>query len=177
MFKDEFVIVDLETTGLSPVKNEIIEIGAIKVMGNKIVDTMDILVKPSVKIPRFITSLTGITNEMLEEGLEIKEALQEFTNFVKEDTIMAHNANFDLGFLRNNFQRHFQIELSNSYLDTLALSRKYVKGIPNYKLETLANYFHIDYVGAHRSLKDCEITYHVYNKIREICEKNTNILC
>lgn len=167
MFEESYVIVDLETTGLSPIKNEIIEIGAIKVENNKIVDSLDILVKPENAVSSFITSLTGITNDMLIDAVEIKEALKIFIDFANNSMLIAHNANFDMGFLNNNLQKHFNYSLENRCLDTLALSRKYVKGIKNYKLETLANYFNVNYSGAHRSLKDCEITYEIYKKLVE----------
>ncbi|MDO4282049.1 MAG: 3'-5' exonuclease [Clostridia bacterium] len=175
MFEENYVIVDLETTGLSPINNEIIEIGAIKVKDHQIIDRLDILVKPENQVSPFITRLTGITNDMLKDAMEIKDALRKFMDFTGSSTLMAHNANFDMGFLRNNFQKHFEYTLENKCLDTLALSRKYVKGIKNYKLETLANHFHVNYSGAHRSLKDCEITYEVYQNIKEIYNKNTSI--
>ncbi len=175
MFEKDYVIVDLETTGLSPVNNEIIEIGAIKIKNNEIVDRMDILVKPENEVSPFITRLTGITNEMLLDATNIHDALEMFSNFAEDSVLMAHNANFDMSFLNNNFKRHFDHGLENKCLDTLVLSRKYVKGIKNYKLETLANYFNINYIGAHRSLKDCEITFEVYKNIEKIYNKNTSL--
>jgi len=81
MFEKDFVIVDLETTGLSPVKNEIIEIGAIKVENGQVVDTMDIFVKPKTPVSYFITNLTGITNEMLKSGYDIEEGMKKFIEF------------------------------------------------------------------------------------------------
>ena len=99
MFEDSFVIVDLETTGLSPKNSEIIEIGAIKVIDNKVVDTMDVFVRPSRPLSWFITNLTGITNEMVDEGLSTKEALKVFDEFSFGMRLMAHNAKFDIGFI------------------------------------------------------------------------------
>lgn len=175
MFEKDYVIVDLETTGLSPVTNEIIEIGAIKVRNDEIVDRLDLLVKPQNKVNPFITRLTGITNKMLEDGVEIEEALKTFLDFASDSVLMAHNAKFDMSFLNNNLQRHFNLTLENKCLDTLVLSRKYVKDIPNYKLETLANHFDVNYSGAHRSVKDCEITYEVYKNIAQKYEESASI--
>ena len=168
MFDDSFVIVDLETTGLSPKNGEIIEIGAIKVIDNKVVDTMDVFVRPSRPLSHFTTSLTGITNEMVDEGLSIKEALKVFNEFSSGLRLLAHNAKFDMGFLDEYMRKSFGKGIENNALDTLALSRAIVKDVPNYKLGTLANYFDIDYSGAHRSLRDCEITLEVYNNVRKI---------
>ena len=170
MFDDNFVIVDLETTGLSPQNGEIIEIGAIKVKNNKVVDKMDVFVKPSRPLSYFTTKLTGITNEMVDEGLSLKEALKVFIEFADGMRLMAHNAKFDMGFLDTYMKKVFGFGVQNNALDTLALSRILVKDVPNYKLGTLANYFNIDYSGAHRSLRDCEITLGVYNEIRRIYE-------
>ncbi len=167
MFEDSFVIVDIETTGLSPLNSEIIEIGAIKVVDNEIVDTMDVFVKPSRPISYFTTQLTGITNEMVDEGLNIKEALQVFNEFSSGMKLMAHNAKFDMGFLNTYMQKNFGKNMRDDALDTLLISRQIVKDVPNHKLGTLASHYNIDYSGAHRSLRDCEITFEVYNNMRK----------
>ena len=168
MFEDSFVIVDLETTGLSPKNSEIIEIGAIKVIDNKVVDTMDVFIRPSRPLSWFITNLTGITNEMVDEGLSTKEALKVFDEFSFGMRLMAHNAKFDMSFLDVYMKKELGKGVRMDSMDTLLLSRAIVKDVPNYKLETLANRFNIDYSGAHRSLRDCEITLDVYNNIRKM---------
>ncbi len=168
MFEDSFVIVDLETTGLSPKNGEIIEIGAIKVVDNEVVDTMDIFVKPSRPLTWFTTNLTGITNEMVDEGLSTKEALSVFNEFCDGMRLMAHNAKFDMSFLDAYMKKELGKGVREDAMDTLLLSRAIVKDVPNYKLGTLAARFDIDYSGAHRSLRDCEITLDVYNNIRRI---------
>lgn len=166
MFEDSFVIVDLETTGLSPKNGEIIEIGAIKVVNNKVVDKMDVFVKPSRPITWFTTNLTGITNEMVDEGLSTKEALKVFDEFSSGLRLMAHNAKFDMSFLNTYMQKELGKGVRDDSMDTLLLSRAILKDVPNHKLGTLADYFGIDYTGAHRALKDCEITLDVYNGLR-----------
>lgn len=170
MFEDSFVIVDLETTGLSPINSEIIEIGAIKVVNNEVVDTMDVFVRPSRPLSPFTTRLTGITNEMVDEGLSIKQALKVFEEFSDGMRLMAHNAKFDMGFLDTYMRKNLGKAAPTNTLDTLAMSRAIVKDVPNHKLGTLATHFNIDYSGAHRSLRDCEITLEVYNNIRKIYE-------
>lgn len=168
MFEDSFVIVDLETTGLSPKNGEIIEIGAIKVINNEVVDKMDVFVKPSRPLTWFTTNLTGITNEMVDEGLSTKEALKVFDEFSSGMKLMAHNAKFDMGFLDTYMKKELGKELRDDAMDTLYISKAIVKDVPNYKLGTLAARFGIDYSGAHRSLRDCEITLDVYNNVRKM---------
>lgn len=167
-FVDDYVLVDIETTGLSPVSDDIIEIGAIKVKNNEIIDTYNELIKVDRKLTTFITNLTGITDEMLKNGKLPEIVLQEFIGFVGEDTIMGHNVNFDLGFLRNKCMKYLDVKLQNSYIDTMYLARKLVPDSPNYKLGTLADYFNINYKGAHRGLRDVEITYSLYNELKKL---------
>lgn len=165
MFEENFVIVDIETTGLSPVKNEIIEIGALKVENGEIIDRMDIFLKPKKGVPYFITNLTGITNEMVKDGYSAEEGMKLFLEFSHGYPLIAHNAKFDISFLNNYANLCFQKSITNKCLDTLQISKSIIKDIPNYKLGTLAQYFDVNYIGAHRALKDCEITLEVYNKL------------
>ena len=167
-FIDNYVLVDIETTGLSPIYDDIIEIGAIKVKNNKMVDSYNQLIKIDRNLPEMITQLTGITDEMLKTGKLPQVVLEEFIEFVQADVIIGHNVNFDLGFLQNKCKKYLGYSLSNDYIDTLFLARKLVPNSINHKLGTLAKLFNINYDGAHRGLKDVEITYELYNKLRKI---------
>ena len=167
-FVDDYVLVDIETTGLSPINDDIIEIGAIKVENNKMVDTFNQLIKIDRSLPPFITNLTGITDEMLKTGKMPDEVFKEFVNFIGDSVIIGHNVNFDLGFLSNKCKKYLDYNLVNDYIDTLYLARRLVPHSVNYKLGTLANLFNVSYKGAHRGLKDVEITYEVYNRLREM---------
>lgn len=167
-FVDDYVLVDIETTGLSPINDEIIEIGAIKVENNLIVDSFSQLIKINRSLSPFITNLTGITNEMLRTGKMPIEVYQEFVKFVGENVIIGHNVNFDLGFLTNKCKKYIDYNLKNDYIDTLYIARRLVPNSVNYKLGTLAKLFGISYEGAHRGLKDVEITYEVYNRLRKL---------
>ena len=167
-FVDDYVLVDIETTGLSPINDDIIEIGAIKVINNKIVDKYSQLIQINKSLSPFITNLTGITNSMLKLGKEPNIVFNEFVNFVGEEVIIGHNVNFDLGFLTNKCKKYIDYNLTNDYIDTMYLARKLVPDSTNYKLGTLAKYFNISYEGAHRGLKDVEITYEVYNCLRKL---------
>ena len=167
-FVDDYVLVDIETTGLSPIQDDIIEIGAIKVVNNKMIDTYNQLIKIDRQLSPFITNLTGITNEMLKFGKVPIDVLTEFVNFVGSNVIIGHNVNFDLGFLNNKCRKYLDYNLNNDYVDTMFLARRLVPNSVNYKLGTLAKLFNISYEGTHRELKDVEITYEVYNCLRKI---------
>ena len=165
---DDYVLVDIETTGLSPQKDDIIEIGAIRVQNNKIVDTYSSLINIEKKVPSYITKLTGITTEMLtSEGKEAETVLKEFVDFAGNNIIVGHNVNFDINFIYDKCEKYLDKPLSNDFIDTMKIAKRLVD-TPNYKLGTLAEYFEVDYNGAHRGLKDVEITYEVYNKLKTI---------
>ena len=168
---DNYVLVDIETTGLSPRECEIIEIGAIKVKENKIIDTFDTLLKIDGRLPYFITKLTRITNEMLEEGIEQEKALEEFVKFTGKEIIMGHNVNFDINFIYDKCKDYLNYNLNNDFVDTMRIAKHILPDVRNYKLGTLADYFDVDYRNAHRGLTDVEITYEVYNKMKELAKK------
>ena len=167
-FVDNYVLVDIETTGLSPINDEIIEIGAIKVKENRIVDEYNELIKINRRLSPFITNLTGITDAMLRHGKLPSVVFKEFVDFVEDDVIIGHNVNFDYGFLCDKCKKYINYNLENERIDTMYLAKKLVPNSINYKLGTLANYFNVSYEGAHRGLKDVEITYEVYNHLRKL---------
>lgn len=164
---DDYVLVDIETTGLSPQTDDIIEIGAVKVKNNKIVEEYSSLLKIGHSVPRYITNITGITTAMLEtNGKDTIEVLKEFREFAGDSILVGHNVNFDINFIYDKFEKYLETPLSNDFIDTMKIAKRLVD-TPNYKLGTLADYFNIDYTGAHRGLKDVEITFQVYNKLAE----------
>lgn len=166
-FLKDYTIVDLETTGLSPAKNEIIEISALKIRDNKVVEKFTTLVKPDGEINSFISELTGITNDMVQTAPKINSVLPDFIDFVKNDCIIGHNIEFDLRFLRHNYNKYFTNSLDNKSLDTVKLARKFCPNLGSYKLENLAKQFNISTKGHHRALNDCEMTFQLYNAIRK----------
>lgn len=168
-FPKDYVVVDIETTGLNPQQNEIIEIGCIKVRDHKIVDSMSVLLKSEHLIPAFITNLTGISNKMVEEkGVSAFEGLAKFLDFVDQDIIVGHNVNFDINFLYDHSLRHLGCYVDNDFVDTVRVARRLLKGkVSNCKLGTLVEYFQLDYSGAHRALQDCKFTYHILEKLRK----------
>lgn len=162
-----FVVFDLETTGLDSKVDEIIEIGALKIVDNKIVDTFQELIRPKSTISAFITNLTGITNEMVKESSSIEEVLPRFLEFVGDFVLVGHNVNFDISFIYDASMRISHQPFSNDYIDTLRLSRKLLNNLYRHKLGEIANYYGIDTTGSHRSLKDVEMTLAIFYKLQE----------
>ena len=120
---NEYVCVDIETTGCKPMENKIIEIGAVKVKDGKIVDTFSRLIDPECNIPYYITNLTGITNDMVKGQDTIHIVLKEFIDFAEGDVIMGHNIMFDYSFLKCNAMV-YNYKLEKRGIDTLKIARK-----------------------------------------------------
>ena len=164
---DNFCVLDLETTGLSPNYDSIIEIGIIKVKENKIVDKYNSLINPGFLINEYITSITGITNEMLKGKPKIIDLKKEVLNFIGNDVLVGHNISFDVSFL----QKGFNEELKNEYIDTLQFCRKLFKELSHHRLTDMSNYLEISR-NEHRSMSDCLCTKELYDFIKEKMKNN-----
>lgn len=163
---DDYVVFDLETTGLEAKTSEIIEIGALKYRNNELVEEFSVLINPECEIPDVITNITGITEDLVKNERTIKEVLPEFIAFIEDLPLIAHNSPFDLGFIEEKINKLGLPMIQNKNLDTVELARKYIPKAYNYKLETLKKYFHLDY-GSHRSVDDCKTTNYVYQYCKE----------
>ncbi|ASS75607.1 PolC-type DNA polymerase III [Tumebacillus algifaecis] len=150
----EWVVFDTETTGLNAVENTLIEIAAVKMKGLEIMSEWTELIDPEVPISAKITELTRITNDMVKGKRKLNEVLPDFRAFVGDAVMVAHNAEFDLGFLKASAKRIGMEPWKNVVLDTLALARKIYPHEKNYRLGTLAKKFDVDLVNAHRALDD-----------------------
>jgi DNA polymerase-3 subunit epsilon len=168
---NNYIVVDLETTGLDPFKGcEIIEIGITEITQNKIVKSYARLIKPKSYIPEFITGITGITNEMVMNEKYIEEVLPKFRDYIGNRTIIAHNAKFDLKFL-NYYLEKQNLELITNFICTLELLKKNknYKG-KNKKLETACSYYNIVNDQAHRASSDTLATAKLFLKLKEEIE-------
>lgn len=165
---NDYTVIDLETTGLNPSQDKIIEIGAIKVRNDKIVDRFEALVNPGIEISNFIQKLTGISNQMITDCPDINSVLPQFKSFIGNDILLGHNVTFDINFLYDNYLECFGKPLRNDFIDLLRISRREHKDLPNHKLGTLAGYFNFDYSKAHRATVDCEITNSIYREYKNI---------
>jgi DNA polymerase-3 subunit alpha (Gram-positive type) len=167
----DYTVVDIETTGLAKDYHKITEIAAIKVKNNQIKDKFEELVNPRTRIPSFITNLTGISNEMVENKPDIKVILPQFLEFLEDDVMIAHNATFDHGFLSANAKYHLQKDFLNDKLCTRKLAFRLLNDLPSRKLACLCNHFHIENEKAHRAMSDVKATYQVFNNFNEMLEE------
>ena len=165
-FDTDFVVFDIETTGFSPVNNRIIEIGAVKVKDGEPADVFKSLVNPGLKLPEFITEVTGITDDLLEGERQIKEVLPEFIEFCDTDVVMGHNLMFDYSFIKVNAV-NLNLEFDKSGIDTLKIAKKHLAGLESRKLDYLCSYYGIEDKEHHRAYNDAMVTSRLYLKLAE----------
>lgn len=161
MIKD-YVCVDIETTGTNAKWNRILEIGAVKVRDNQIVDRFSELIHPGVEIPPYITELTGITQEMIEGKDSISSVLPKFIEFAGDDFLLGHNIMFDYGFLKQNAV-NLNIPFEKSGMDTLKIARKTLPNLGSRALDYLCTYYGIKDENHHRALNDATVTSQLYH--------------
>lgn len=166
-FPSSYSIIDVETTGLDPAKDSLIEVAALKVRDFKIIDSYSSLINPGIEIDAFISNLTGITNDQLRLAPDSEDVLRHLYTFLSDDIIVGHNVNFDINFLYDNFNQYLGIFFTNDFIDTLRLSKRYYKGVPSYKLDALAKHLNIPLSISHRALADCETTHQLYINLIE----------
>jgi DNA polymerase III epsilon subunit family exonuclease len=159
----KFIVLDLETTGLDPAQHEIIEIGAIRVnRDSNIHDTFSALVKPIRRIPKRITQITGISQDMVDsEGEPLEKAIKEFATFIEDLPLVTFNAEFDMAFLQNAAKQH-NLVIGNSISCALKMARRAWPGRKSYRLNDLAKDGGLPDEGTHRALGDCKRALIVY---------------
>lgn len=163
-FTGTYVVFDLETTGLEPAKDEIIEIGACKIQDGKIIETFATFVKPTKKIPKEITELTGITEEMVADAPTINYVMPDFYKFCHGSIMVAHNISFDIAFV-HNISKKLSYNFDNETIDTLAIAKSKLPGLKNYKLGTIVDKLGVVLDNAHRAINDATATAKVFIKL------------
>ncbi|WP_250278627.1 PolC-type DNA polymerase III [[Clostridium] colinum] len=171
---DEYVIFDLETTGLNREYNKIIEIGAVKVKNGQIIDRFSTFINPHENLSKEIVNLTNITDDMLVEAPEESEMLPKFFEFFGNSVLVAHNAKFDMGFIKKWAERNGKI-VKNTVLDTVGLSRTIFPDMAKHTLNVIAKKLDISLENHHRAVDDAEATANIFIKFTEILKKEYNI--
>lgn len=163
---DEYVVFDVETTGLDASKDEIIEIGAIKVGRGVESGRFHVLIRPSGRILKKVVELTGITDDLLQaQGVDLELAMRDFTSFVGDDVVVAHNASFDSDFVQAMCEECDLDDFDNECIDTVVLAKKKLPEAPNYQLKTLLDLLDLENETPHRAESDCEATLHLFRKL------------
>ncbi len=162
----EFCVLDLETTGISHFTQKITEVGIIKVKNGEVIDTFETFVNPEKPIPQEVVELTNITDDMVKDAETIDKVIPKIIEFIEDSVLVAHNADFDIGFLKYNFEK-YGYKLENSYIDTLRLSKAVFPELKKYKLGLIASSLNIQVDVAHRALDDVRTLVAIFNRIMD----------
>ncbi|MBO5600839.1 MAG: 3'-5' exonuclease [Candidatus Methanomethylophilus sp.] len=164
---EDYVCIDLETTGLRPSSDWIIEVAAYRMRSGKAEDRFVSFVRPGEigKVSSFITQLTGITREMVADAPLPEEVLPELFDFVGDDMVVGHNTCFDMNFLYDGAVRAGLDPIGNDFTDTMRISRRTYKDLPNHRLGTLAQHLDVVPTAAHRAAADVETTIRCYEQM------------
>lgn len=160
--EEEFVVFDIETTGFNSHFNKIIEIGAVKIKAGRIIDRYSQLINPGISIPYHITEITSITNEQVANQPKIDEAIEKFVEFVGDAVLVAHNAPFDMGFIKRDVKKCLNINLENSVIDTLQMARDLFPDFKKYGLGDLNKSLGLALEKHHRAVDDSQATANMF---------------
>lgn len=169
---DDYCVIDLETTGLDPSYDRIIELAALRVRGKQVVAQYAHLVNPGRPIDSFISMLTGITNEMVQDAPPIEDLLPEYLDFIGDDIVVGHNVPFDVNFIYDNLLRISGKCFQNDHVNTVRIARKLHPDFESHTLSELKSRLTLHATTAHRALADCLTTNELYIKLyEEVSEK------
>ena len=173
---DRYVALDIETTGLNPAQEQILELAAVRVENRKITERFSQLIRPTKSISPFITQLTGIDDRMVADAPPIGAVLPGFLTFLGDDLILGHNTAFDLRFIRYHSMAVMKRKVCNPYTDTLRISRRLFPDLPNHKLSTLIQVFGVGDTVEHRALSDAVQTAKCYEYMKRYAAENGIVL-
>jgi len=170
---EDYVVFDLETTGINQQTDDIIEISAIKVQGHEITEEFSTLVNPGRRIPKAATAVNGITDEMVADAPDIEAAMEAFLNFIGYAVLVGHNIHtFDTNFVYDAAWNCFGREVKNDYIDTLYMARKCLPQLSHHKLTDVAEHFSVTTKGAHRALCDCRMNQLCYEEMGKLMKEH-----
>ncbi|MBU3209023.1 exonuclease domain-containing protein [Clostridium algidicarnis] len=170
IIENEYIIVDIETTGFSIDFCNILEIGAVKIQGGDIQDSFHTFIKQDTSIPPFIRQLTGISDDDVSLGVPTDIAIKQFLDFSNKLPLVGHNVSFDYRFLNHYSEKYLGKSIENERIDTVSLAKSLINDIPNFKLGTLVDYFKITDVGQHRAYNDVQMTYELIKCLSYLSE-------
>lgn len=160
----DYVVLDVETTGLRPGPDRVIEIAGIRLHGGQSADSFQALINPQRRLPPFIVQFTGISNDMVARAPTAEQVLPDFLRFIEDAVIVGHNVSFDIGFLSYEAQR-----LGHTFpidgLDTIALARRFLPGLRRFKLDLVAQHLNIPAANRHRAMGDAKVTTAIFLKL------------
>jgi DNA polymerase III epsilon subunit family exonuclease len=168
---NNFLVLDIETTGLSAYMHKITEISALKMENGRIIDEFTTLINPQTRIPSFITRLTGIDNEMVKDAPKIRQIMPGFVEFLEDYTLVGHNATFDYKFLNHNAITHAGKPIENPVLCTCKLARRLLPQLPSKRLAALCEHFQIRNEQSHRARGDALATSQILQNFLNTLEK------
>ena len=164
----DYVVFDLETTGISCYNDQVVEISAVKVSKGQVVEEFTSLVNPKCPIPYRASMVNGITDEMVKDAPAFDKVLADFLGFIGDHVLVGHNIHtFDMKFIWRDAEYYWGRTIANDYIDTLSLARQCLPQLSHYKLVDLASHYHISTDGAHRALADCSMNQKVFEKLGE----------
>ena len=173
---ERYVALDIETTGLDPALEQILELAAVRVENGEITERFSQLIRPTKPISPFITQLTGIDDRMVANAPSIEVVLPEFLAFLEDDLLLGHNTAFDLRFIRYHSMVVLKRKVCNPYTDTLRISRLLFPNLSNHKLSTLIQTFGVGDTVEHRALSDAVQTARCYEYMKRYAEENGIVL-
>lgn len=174
-YTPDYVVYDLETTGISCQRDEVIEISAIRVRGGHPVSTFTQLVNPGRPIPYGASSVNHIYDNMVADKPGFSQVLGEFLDFIGDDVLVGHNIKrFDMNFIYRDCQRYFGQTIDNDYIDTLNMAKQCFPAWKHRRLENLAEHYGISTRGAHRALQDCHMNQQVFELMAQDIAKAAN---
>ena len=167
----DYVVFDLETTGINQEIDAIIEISAVKVKNHEGTEEFSTLVNPGRKIPKAATAVNGITDDMVADAPDIGTAMEAFLTFIGDDVLVGHNIHtFDTNFAYNAAVNSLGKELTNDYIDTLYMARRCLPQLSHHKLTDVSAHFGIETEGAHRALCDCRMNQRCYEEMGKLMQ-------
>lgn len=167
----DYVVFDLETTGTSCIKDRVVEISAVKVVGGVVTDEFSTLVNPEMHISPWATEVNGITDDMVAEAPTFDVALKNFLDFAGDMILVGHNIKyFDMKFICRDALEYFGKTIGNDYIDTLPIAKMYLPEMEHHKLSDLAEHYGISSDGAHRALFDCHMNQKVFEMLAKEME-------